>query len=49
MRCERADQRGSLVTDYLERYPNGYTCHFPQPGRGLAPTVAQAHDRAGSF
>src|SRR6266498_2957972 len=18
--------------DYLERYPNGYTCHFPRPG-----------------
>jgi peptide-methionine (S)-S-oxide reductase len=35
--------------DYLEWYPNGYTCHFPQPGRGLAPTVAQSHDRAGSF
>jgi peptide-methionine (S)-S-oxide reductase len=17
--------------DYLERYPNGYTCHFPRP------------------
>jgi peptide-methionine (S)-S-oxide reductase len=18
--------------DYLERYPNGYTCHYPRPG-----------------
>ncbi|HXO54542.1 MAG TPA: peptide-methionine (S)-S-oxide reductase, partial [Mycobacterium sp.] len=18
--------------DYLERYPSGYTCHFPRPG-----------------
>jgi peptide-methionine (S)-S-oxide reductase len=18
--------------DYLQRYPNGYTCHFPRPG-----------------
>ena len=18
--------------DYLERFPNGYTCHFPRPG-----------------
>ena len=32
--------------DYLEHYPNGYTCHFPRPGwtlphrkgcRGLSP------------
>jgi peptide-methionine (S)-S-oxide reductase len=22
--------------DYLERYPNGYTCHFPRPGWVLA-------------
>ena len=22
--------------DYLERYPNGYTCHFPRPGCGPA-------------
>ena len=21
--------------DYLERYPNGYTCHFPRPGWAL--------------
>src|SRR3569832_797599 len=21
--------------DYLEHYPNGYTCHFPRPGWGL--------------
>ena len=18
--------------DYLQRYPNGYTCHYPRPG-----------------
>ena len=24
--------------DYLEHYPNGYTCHFPRPGVGVAPT-----------
>ena len=22
--------------DYLQRYPNGYTCHFPRPGWVLA-------------
>ena len=22
----------SRQKDYLERYPNGYTCHFPRPG-----------------
>jgi len=30
--------------DYLERYPNGYTCHFVRPGRKLphrADTVRQ--------
>jgi peptide-methionine (S)-S-oxide reductase len=27
--------------DYLERYPNGYTCHFPRPGWKL-PRRAQA-------
>jgi peptide-methionine (S)-S-oxide reductase len=28
--------------DYLERYPNGYTCHYPRPGWRLpsAPTKA---------
>jgi peptide-methionine (S)-S-oxide reductase len=25
--------------DYLERYPNGYTCHFPRPGWRL-PKIA---------
>ncbi len=27
--------------DYLQRYPNGYTCHFPRPGWKL-PTKANA-------
>jgi peptide-methionine (S)-S-oxide reductase len=27
--------------DYLERYPNGYTCHFPRPGWKL-PKRAEA-------
>ncbi|WP_329416342.1 peptide-methionine (S)-S-oxide reductase MsrA [Streptomyces sp. NBC_00704] len=27
--------------DYLERYPDGYTCHFPRPGWRL-PTRAQS-------
>jgi peptide-methionine (S)-S-oxide reductase len=27
--------------DYLERYPNGYTCHFPRPGWTL-PKRAEA-------
>ena len=32
--------------DYLERYPNGYTCHFPRPGwklpkRALGPRVSR--------
>jgi peptide-methionine (S)-S-oxide reductase len=26
--------------DYLERYPNGYTCHFPRPGWRLPKTAA---------
>ena len=26
--------------DYLERYPNGYTCHFPRPGWRLAKRAA---------
>ena len=25
--------------DYLERYPNGYTCHFPRPGWALPARV----------
>ena len=31
--------------DYLERYPNGYTCHFPRPNWKLPParTRADAH------
>jgi peptide-methionine (S)-S-oxide reductase len=27
--------------DYLERYPNGYTCHFPRPGWVLPRRDAQ--------
>ncbi|WP_284165145.1 peptide-methionine (S)-S-oxide reductase MsrA [Frigidibacter sp. SD6-1] len=26
--------------DYLERYPNGYTCHFPRPGWKLPRSAA---------
>ncbi|MCY1126651.1 peptide-methionine (S)-S-oxide reductase MsrA [Frigidibacter sp. RF13] len=26
--------------DYLERYPNGYTCHFPRPGWKLPKSAA---------
>ena len=26
--------------NYLERYPNGYTCHFPRPGWRLPKTAA---------
>ena len=28
--------------DYLERYPNGYTCHFPRPGWKLPRRVDSA-------
>jgi peptide-methionine (S)-S-oxide reductase len=28
--------------DYLERYPNGYTCHFVRPGWKLPSSVAKA-------
>ena len=28
--------------DYLERYPNGYTCHFVRPGWALPGTVEAA-------
>ena len=28
--------------DYLERYPNGYTCHFPRAGWVLPPRAAHA-------
>ena len=28
--------------DYLERYPNGYTCHFPRPNWKLPHRVAAA-------
>jgi methionine-S-sulfoxide reductase len=30
--------------DYLERYPNGYTCHFPRPGWKLPRRAASAVD-----
>ena len=23
--------------DYIQRHPNGYTCHFPRPGWKLPP------------
>jgi peptide-methionine (S)-S-oxide reductase len=29
--------------DYLERYPNGYTCHFIRPNWTLPNTVGSAH------
>ena len=28
--------------DYLQRYPNGYTCHFPRAGWVLPPRAAHA-------
>ncbi|MBV9204092.1 MAG: peptide-methionine (S)-S-oxide reductase MsrA [Actinobacteria bacterium] len=28
--------------DYLERYPNGYTCHYPRPGWRLPRRAEQA-------
>jgi peptide-methionine (S)-S-oxide reductase len=28
--------------DYLEKYPNGYTCHFPRPGWKLPKRAAAA-------
>jgi len=28
--------------DYLERYPNGYTCHFVRPGWALPGAVEAA-------
>ena len=33
--------------DYLERYPNGYTCHFPRPNWVL-PKRAAAEEGAGA-
>ena len=33
--------------DYLERYPNGYTCHFPRPNWKL-PRRAEARAKAGA-
>lgn len=32
--------------DYLERYPNGYTCHFPRPGWVLPRREAAEHREA---
>ena len=34
--------------DYLERYPNGYTCHFVRPGWKLPRRQADAAQRAAS-
>ncbi|NTF41234.1 peptide-methionine (S)-S-oxide reductase [Rhizobium sp. AC27/96] len=34
--------------DYLERYPNGYTCHFVRPGWKLPVRNADAAQRAAS-
>ncbi|TWB55407.1 peptide-methionine (S)-S-oxide reductase [Rhizobium sp. ERR 922] len=34
--------------DYLERYPNGYTCHFIRPGWKLPRRQADAAQRAAS-
>ncbi|MBB3382948.1 MULTISPECIES: peptide-methionine (S)-S-oxide reductase MsrA [unclassified Rhizobium] len=34
--------------DYLERYPNGYTCHFVRPGWKLPRRQANAAQRAAS-
>jgi peptide-methionine (S)-S-oxide reductase len=34
--------------DYLERYPNGYTCHFVRPGWKLPHRQADAAQRAAS-
>ena len=31
--------------DYLDRYPNGYTCHFPRPGWVLPAGPRQSPDR----
>src|SRR6202000_1108334 len=31
--------------DYLERYPNGYTCHFPRPNWKLPRRHAAAESR----
>jgi peptide-methionine (S)-S-oxide reductase len=31
--------------DYLERYPNGYTCHFPRPGWVLPRRASSVGDR----
>jgi peptide-methionine (S)-S-oxide reductase len=28
--------------DYLQRYPNGYNCHFPRPGWKLPPRETAA-------
>ncbi|NLR95325.1 peptide-methionine (S)-S-oxide reductase MsrA [Rhizobium sp. P38BS-XIX] len=34
--------------DYLERYPNGYTCHFPRPNWKLPRRQVDAAQRAAS-
>jgi len=33
--------------DYLERYPNGYTCHYPRPGWKLPKRQEASRVRAG--
>ena len=33
--------------DYLERYPNGYTCHFPRPDWKLPKRQAASRTRVG--
>ena len=30
-RCKRFWEAEPDHQDYLQRYPNGYTCHFPRP------------------
>jgi peptide methionine sulfoxide reductase MsrA len=33
--------------DYLERYPSGYTCHFPRPGWKLPKRAVGPHASRG--
>ena len=34
--------------DYLEKQPNGYTCHFPRPGWVLPKRAEDTHSAAGA-
>ena len=34
--------------DYLERYPNGYTCHFPRPGWVCLAAATRCSDTSNS-